>query len=70
MYRRTTVTDTETVTALIRRAAFGLLLVLAALSSWSADPAPAAIDASSVHNYRGVVPVLVYHGIDVVPRRG
>ena len=45
----------------------GALSLLAALSIWSADPAPAAADAS-VHNYRGVVPVLVYHGIDVAPR--
>jgi Polysaccharide deacetylase len=43
------------------------LSVLAALSLWSTDPTPAAADAS-VHNYRGVVPVLVYHGIDAVPR--
>ncbi len=41
--------------------------VLAALLLWSPDPAHAAADAS-VHNYRGVVPVLVYHGIDAVPR--
>jgi hypothetical protein len=40
---------------------------LAALSIWSTDPAPAAAQ-EPVHNYRGVVPVLVYHGIDVVPR--
>jgi hypothetical protein len=37
------------------------------LSIWSADPAPVAADAP-VHNYRGVVPVLLYHGISVAPR--
>jgi hypothetical protein len=46
----------------------GALCVLAVLSIWSADPAPAGADAA-VHNYRGVVPVLVYHGIDAAPRR-
>ena len=40
---------------------------LAALSIWSTDPAVVAADAP-VHNYRGVVPVLVYHGVDTVPR--
>jgi Polysaccharide deacetylase len=45
------------------------LSVLAALSIWITGPAPAAADAP-VHNYRGVVPVLVYHGIDIVPRLG
>ena len=45
----------------------GALSVLAALSIWSTGPAPAAADAP-VHNYRGVVPVLLYHGIDVAPR--
>jgi len=47
--------------------AVGALSVLAALSIWSTDPATAAADAP-VHNYRGVVPVLLYHGIDIVPR--
>ena len=37
------------------------------MSIWSTGPAPVAADAP-VHNYRGVVPVLLYHGIDVVPR--
>ena len=41
--------------------------LLAPLLIWSADPAPVAADAS-VHDYRGVVPVLLYHGVDVVPR--
>ncbi len=41
--------------------------VLAALSIWGIDRAPAAAEAP-VHNYRGVVPVLLYHGIDAVPR--
>jgi peptidoglycan/xylan/chitin deacetylase (PgdA/CDA1 family) len=45
----------------------GALSVLAAISIWSANPAAVAADAP-VHDYRGVVPVLVYHGIDVVPR--
>ena len=49
------------------RAVIGALSVLAGLAIWSADAAPAAADAP-VHNYRGVVPVLVYHGIDPVPR--
>jgi hypothetical protein len=60
-------TDTETVTARRRRVAVCALCVLAALSIWSTGPAPAAADAP-VHNYRGVVPVLVYHGIDIAPR--
>ena len=59
---------TETVIARVRaRVAVGALSVLAALLIWTADPAAAAADAP-VHNYRGVVPVLVYHGIDIVPR--
>jgi hypothetical protein len=45
----------------------GALSVLAALSIWSTHPAYAAADVP-VHNYRDVVPVLVYHGIDLVPR--
>ena len=49
------------------RAVVCALPVLAALSILSTDPAPAAADAS-VHNYRGVVPVLLYHGIDDAPR--
>ena len=60
-------TDIEPVTSRIRRAAVGVLCVLAALLTWSADAAPGAADASPVHNYRGVVPVLLYHGIDPVP---
>ena len=43
------------------------LSVLAALSIWCAHPARAAGDAT-VHNYRGVVPILVYHGIDIAAR--
>jgi hypothetical protein len=34
---------------------------------WSTGPASAAADAP-IHNYRGVVPVLLYHGIEVAPR--
>jgi hypothetical protein len=49
------------------RTRVGVLSVVAVLSIWRA-PAPAAADAP-VHNYRGVVPVLVYHGIDVAPRQ-
>jgi hypothetical protein len=51
----------------IARVAVGAVSILAALSIWSVDPAPSAADAP-VHNYRGVVPVLLYHGINVVPR--
>jgi Polysaccharide deacetylase len=49
------------------RAGVGALSVLTALWIWSIAPAPAAPDAP-VHNYRGVVPILVYHGIDAAPR--
>ena len=34
---------------------------------WSSGPAP-AVENATVHNYRGVVPVLLYHGIDAAPR--
>ena len=43
------------------------LTIVAALSISCIGAARAAADAP-VHNYRGVVPVLVYHGIDVAPR--
>jgi peptidoglycan/xylan/chitin deacetylase (PgdA/CDA1 family) len=43
------------------------LSALAVLAIWSTAPAPATADAP-VHNYRGVVPVLVYHGIDAALR--
>ena len=49
------------------RAVVCALAVLAAVSILSTDQAPADAGAS-VHNYRGVVPVLLYHGIDVAPR--
>ena len=45
----------------------GTLSVLAALSIWTTHPVSAAADVR-VHNYRDVVPVLVYHGIDLVLR--
>jgi hypothetical protein len=51
----------------LQRVAVGLLCVFAALSIWSTGPASAAADAP-IHNYRGVVPVLLYHGIEVAPR--
>ena len=41
--------------------------IAVALLISNGGPARAAADAP-VHNYRGVVPVLVYHGIDVAPR--
>jgi Polysaccharide deacetylase len=50
-----------------RSVAVTALCVLTALSIWSTAPAAVAADPP-VHNYRGVVPVLVYHGIDVAPR--
>ena len=50
------------------RIAVSVLVALVALAIWSAGPAPAA--EAPVHDYRGVVPVLLYHGIDVVPRPG
>jgi hypothetical protein len=59
--------DKETVIAGLRGVAVGALCVFAALSNWGIGPASAAADAP-IHNYRGVVPVLVYHGIDVAPR--
>jgi len=40
---------------------------LAALSIWTTGPQAVAA-GEPVHNYRGVVPVLVYHGIDAAPR--
>jgi peptidoglycan/xylan/chitin deacetylase (PgdA/CDA1 family) len=43
--------------------------VVAALPLANTGAALAAAD-EPVHDYRGVVPVLVYHGIDVVPRPG
>ena len=51
------------------RVAVGALSVLAALSVWLAGPAPAVAD-TPVHDYRGVVPVLVYHGIEAAPQPG
>jgi len=50
--------------ALVRRTALGAVCFLAALA------AAAEADAPPVHNYRGVVPVLLYHRIDAVPRAG
>jgi hypothetical protein len=46
-----------------------LLSIVAALCVCPAAATPAAAD-EPVHNYRGVVPVLVYHGIDAVLRPG
>jgi peptidoglycan/xylan/chitin deacetylase (PgdA/CDA1 family) len=53
----------------IARVAVGALSVVAALSIWGADPAPAVADVP-IHDYRGVVPVLLYHGFHVAPRPG
>ena len=50
------------------RIAVSILLALGALAISRTGPAPAA--EAPVHDYRGVVPVLLYHGIDVVPRPG
>jgi hypothetical protein len=50
-----------------RPAAVIALSVVATLAIWGAGPASVVADAP-IHNYRGVVPVLVYHGIDVSPR--
>jgi Polysaccharide deacetylase len=44
-----------------------LCFFVAALSMWCAGSASAATD-ERVHDYRGVVPALVYHGIDDAPR--
>jgi Polysaccharide deacetylase len=46
-----------------------LLLFLAALCIWSAHVAPAAADVA-VPDYRGAVPVLLYHGIEAAPQPG
>ena len=51
------------------RAAISSLFFFAALSMWCAGSASAATD-ERIHNYRGVVPVLVYHGIDDAQRPG
>ena len=50
----------------MRRVAFSFAALVA---SWCAGVVPAAADAQ-VHNYRGVVPVLVYHGIAPQPSTG
>jgi peptidoglycan/xylan/chitin deacetylase (PgdA/CDA1 family) len=42
-------------------AAAGVAATLAGLLGWA--PGPAAAADTRVHNYRGVVPILVYHGI-------
>ena len=52
------------------RAVAASLLVLVTFSIWTAGLPAAARADEPIHDYRGVVPVLVYHGIHDAPRPG